>query len=161
MTKREHPEAAVTGLDADEDVLTIAREKAEAAGLQIAWQRSLVGDARFEPASFDRAISSLFFHHLSTDQKRDTFARILGWLRPGGELHVADWGRAHGPLMRLAYLGIQLLDGFETTTDNVQGRLPELMQEVGFVDVVETDRMATVFGTLSLYTARKPLWAMG
>ena len=55
--------------------------------------------------------------------------------------------------MRLAFLGVQLLDGFETTSDNVQGRLVPLMEQAGFRSVSETHREMTVFGTLSLYQA--------
>ena len=45
-------------------------------------------------------------------------------LHPAGELHVADWGRAGGLVSRAAFLAVQLLDGFDTTSDNVAGMLP-------------------------------------
>jgi ubiquinone/menaquinone biosynthesis C-methylase UbiE len=77
-------------------------------------------------------------------------------LKPGGELHVADWGKARDPLMRTAFLGIQLLDGFTTTADNVHDRLPKFMREAGFAEVEETQRYATMLGTISLYRASKP-----
>jgi hypothetical protein len=98
-------------------------------------------------------VSSLVFHHLTTENKRRTLRKIRAWLRRGGELHVADWGRAQDLLMRLAFLPIQLLDGFETTSDNVRGRLLPLMREAGFEEVAETHRERTIFGTLSLYRA--------
>ena len=60
----------------------------------------------------------------------------------------------HG-LMRLAFYGIQLLDGFETTRPNVQGRLPELMREAGFSEVRIIRNMATLFGTMTIYAACK------
>jgi hypothetical protein len=55
--------------------------------------------------------------------------------------------------MRVLFLGIQLLDGFRTTADNVAGLLPEFMLRSGFCEVVETQRFATMFGTLALYRA--------
>lgn len=58
--------------------------------------------------------------------------------------------------MRVAFLAIQLLDGFGTTADNVRGLLPTLMEEAGLRDVEETHREMTVFGTLSLYKAAAP-----
>ena len=57
--------------------------------------------------------------------------------------------------MRLAFLPVQVLDGFETTTDNVKGRLPELCRRAGFQDVQQKSCVRTLFGTLSFYQATK------
>jgi hypothetical protein len=51
--------------------------------------------------------------------------------------------------MRVAFLPVQLLDGFETTADNVAGRLPALVSEAGFEQVEETHRQRTALGALS------------
>jgi hypothetical protein len=77
-------------------------------------------------------------------------------IKAGGELHVADWGRPQGPLMRGLFLGIQLLDGFDNTRDNVAGRLVPLFEQAGFVEVTATQAFNTMFGTLALYRATKP-----
>ena len=69
------------------------------------------------------------------------------------QLHIADWGKAQNLLMRLAFLSIQFLDGFATTTDNVNGLLPQLIDSAGFIKVSETFSYMTVYGTLSLYQA--------
>jgi hypothetical protein len=58
--------------------------------------------------------------------------------------------------MRVAFLAIQLLDGFATTADNVRGLRPTYMTEAGFRSVEETHREMTVFGTLSLYRGVAP-----
>lgn len=153
LLKKAAPQATVVGLDGDPEVLALAREKAAREGVEIEFQEALAWDAPFESASFDRVVSSLVFHHLTNENKRRTLRRIREWLRPGGELHVADWGRAQDLLMRLVFLPVQILDGFETTSDSVRGLLPILMRETGFEDVDETHRERTVFGTLSLYRA--------
>ena len=75
-------------------------------------------------------------------------------LRSNGELHIADWGRPHDALMRAAFLPVQLLDGFETTSDNVRDALPALMAAAGFDRVQETRRRRPVFGTLAFLRAR-------
>ena len=85
-----------------------------------------------------------------------TFSSLRELLKPGGELHIADWGKAQNRLMRLAFLGVQLLDGFDSTADNVRGRLVPLLEEAGFSAVEETHHEMTVFGTLSLYRAINP-----
>lgn len=57
--------------------------------------------------------------------------------------------------MRLAFFGVQLLDGFATTTDNVKGLLPDLLGLAGFEKVETTHSYSTLLGTISLYRARK------
>ena len=59
-------------------------------------------------------------------------------------------------MMRFLFYGIQLLDGFETTTDNVNGRLLKAMEEAGFGGVSVAANLATMFGTLTLYGGTKP-----
>jgi hypothetical protein len=70
-------------------------------------------------------------------------------------LHIADFGKPQNALMALASLPWQIFDG-KTTTDNVKGLMPGLMRNAGFVEVEESCRYMTVFGTLSLYAGRKP-----
>jgi ubiquinone/menaquinone biosynthesis C-methylase UbiE len=153
MLARRYPEAQVEGLDGDPQILAIARRKMAAAGVDVTLHHALSWEADVPPGAFDRVVSSLFFHHLTTDDKRRTLDKVRTLLRPGGQLHVADWGRPQTPLMRLAFFGVQLLDGFETTRDSVRGRLPDLMREAGFGEVEETRREMTIFGTLSFFRA--------
>ncbi|MEA2625099.1 MAG: hypothetical protein QOD06_1144 [Candidatus Binatota bacterium] len=154
--KQACPDAIVAGIDGDPDVLAIAHRKISQAHVGVELSRALADELPFPPASFDRVVTSLVFHHLPTDTKRRTLARVRECLRPGGELHVADWGEAEDRLMRFAFLGIQLLDGFATTSDNVRGRLMPLMSEAGFQSVTETHRARTPFGSFSFYRAVRP-----
>ena len=156
MLKQACPEATIVGLDADPETLEIAGGKAARAGIELELHEGTASEPPFEAKSFDRVLSSLLFHHLSTEDKRSTFATVRELLRPGGELHIADWGEAQNVAMRLAFLSVQLLDGFETTSDNVQGGLVPFMNEAGFALASETHREMTIFGTLSLYRAIKP-----
>lgn len=156
MLKQACPGATIVGLDADPQVLRIGGQKAADAGVDLELYQGLANAPPFEAASFDRVVSSLVFHHLSPADKRAAFEKSRGLLVPGGELHLADWGEAQNRVMRAAFLAIQLLDGFETTTDNVQGRLVPMMEAAGFESVEETAREMTLFGTLSLYRAVAP-----
>ncbi|KAA0686125.1 class I SAM-dependent methyltransferase [Azospirillum brasilense] len=139
------PRADVVGLDADEAVLRHAVAKAARAGVQVAWCRGMADALPFGPGTFDKAVSSLFFHHLPPPTKRAVFARIHDLLVPGG-LFLVDWGRPSGPFMRALFYTVQLLDGFESTADHARGRLPDLMREAGLVDIVETFHWETPFG---------------
>ena len=153
MLKQRCPGVRVVGLDGDPKVLAIAREKVAAAGADVELHEGMAFAPPFTPGSFDRVVSSLVFHHLTTENKRRTLAQVREMLRAGGELHVADWGKPHNALMWIASLGIRWLDGAETTADNLDGRLVRLMAEAGFSTAEETHQEMTMFGTLSLYRA--------
>jgi ubiquinone/menaquinone biosynthesis C-methylase UbiE len=155
LIKQMHPAAEVSGIDADPEILERARQKSKQTGLPITLDQGMSYQLPYPDGNFDRVLSSLLFHHLTRKRKLDTLKEIHRVLRPEGELHVADWGKASNKAMRAAFLLVQMLDGFKTTMDNVRGLLPVLMEEAGFVEVQETTRFVTVFGTLSLYRARK------
>jgi len=150
------PEADVTGLDGDSEILQTAGKKALDAGVIVSLEQGYSYALPYDDNSFDRVVSSLFFHHLTTENKRRTLVEIKRVLTPGGELHVADWGAAQNIVMRGMFFLVQFLDGFETTADNVQGRLPALIGEAGFEDVRKTTEWATPLGTIALLTAVSP-----
>jgi ubiquinone/menaquinone biosynthesis C-methylase UbiE len=152
--KRATPGASLTGVDGDAAVLRRAREKARAAGVDVDFHKGLSTQLPYPDASFDCVLSTLFFHHLSDDAKRATAVEVRRVLRPGGRLVVADWGRPQDPLMRLAFLPVRVLDGFDLTAANASGRLPGLLAEGGLHAAV-ADRMRTPLGTVELLTARR------
>src|ERR1043166_1029209 len=129
MAKQDCPQADLSGLDGDAQMLKRACRKADRAGALIRFDLGMSDRMPYADASFDKALCSLFFHHLQRDAKLATLREIRRVLKPRGELHVADWGKAANPLMRGAFFGIQLLDGFPNTADNVAGRLPVFMRD--------------------------------
>jgi ubiquinone/menaquinone biosynthesis C-methylase UbiE len=153
--KRAQPAAEVIGLDADADILERAHRKASAARLEIEFVRGLSTQLPFPDGSVNRVLATLFFHHLDAHAKRDTIEEVARVLRPGGELHVADWGAPAGALMSLLAWQIRLLDGLEPTRENLAGELPRLFESGGLRDSAETGQLATLFGTLCLYSARR------
>jgi SAM-dependent methyltransferase len=100
-------------------------------------------------------LSTLFFHHLSDESKRDSAEEVCRVLRPGGRAVVADWGRPQDPLMRAAFLPVQLLDGFSNTGGNVAGALPGILAGAGLDDVEVSDRIRTPLGTIEVLSARR------
>jgi len=156
MVKRSHRDAEVFGLDADVETLKLAQEKMARAGLEVQVDQGFASALPYATASFDRVLSSLFFHHLSDKVKDQATLEVRRVLRPGGEFHIADWGKPTSSAMRIAFFGIQMLDGFRTTRDSVTGVLPEILSLAGFETVELTRNYSTLFGTLSLYRARKP-----
>jgi SAM-dependent methyltransferase len=105
--------------------------------------------------SFDRVVSSLFFHHLTRENKLKTLREVWRVLKRGGGLHIADWGLPANFLMQIASRGIELLDGAETTSDNFKGLLPKLTAEAGFESVAEINYYNTLFGTIRLLESHK------
>lgn len=153
---RRCPESMVTGVDGDPAILRRASRKAARADARVHLDCALAGALPYTEGTFHRVVSSLFFHHLVWPDKEQAAREAFRVLAPGGELHVADWGRARGMLMRSAFLAVQLLDGVANTRDNVAGRLPSAFEQAGFRDVEETKTFATMLGTISLYRATKP-----
>ncbi len=103
---------------------------------------------------FDRIVSSLFFHHLTPENKQRTLSEILRVLKPGGILLIADWGKPANLLMKCASMPVAWLDG-ETTKDSYEGKLPRLIEDAGFIGVVETAKFNSVFGTIRMHRAEK------
>ena len=156
MVKARHPDVEMTGLDADPNILALARKKARNDGVDIAFDEGRSDDMPYATGEFEVAFSSLFFHHLQTPEKLRSMAEVLRVLRPGGVFHVCDWGRPSNSVSRVMSLCVQLLDGLEVTRDNIEGRLPSFIKGVGFEEVSQLGRVETVLGTLDFISAKKP-----
>lgn len=152
--KQQHPEAEVVGLDGDPEVLDRGRRKAAEAGVDVTLDEGLSFDLPYDDGSFDRVVSSLFFHHLKRDAKEATAREVARVLRGGGELHVADFGRPADPAMWALSRVIRYFDGVSVTEDNHAGRLPAIFSGAGLRDARERDRVRTAFGSISFYSAR-------
>ena len=153
LAKRAVPDAKVIGLDGDPQILQRARAKAQAAEVEVRFDHGYSTELPYGAGSFDRVLSTLFFHHLSTEDKRRTAGEIARVLRPGGELHVADFTRPRDPLMALAFLAVRLFDGLERTGANARGELGALFSEAGLQAVTESGWLRTAFGTLGFLRA--------
>lgn len=150
LVQQLHPQAEVVGLDPDPKALAIAKQKSEKAGIAINFVRGFADEIPYPPASFDQVLSSFMFHHLTRDEKLGTLRDVSRVLRPGGSLHLLDFGRPRSPyssiLARLLHRGQHL-------RDNIEGRIPSLMNESGFAESTEVAHRSTVFGTISCYRA--------
>ena len=154
--KQRQPAARVVGLDADPEILALARSKAAEAGVEIELVEGMSNHLPFEDGSFDKVVSTLFFHHLDGDGKRATLTEVARVLRPGGELHVGDFGPPADPLQAALFTPVRVFDGFEVTRANRRGELPDLFAQAGISDARVEDRLRTGLGTLELLSARRP-----
>jgi ubiquinone/menaquinone biosynthesis C-methylase UbiE len=150
--KRRRPDAQVIGVDGDEEILALARAKPGAAGIE--WREGLAQELPVETGSADVVTTSLVIHHLLPEDKRAALAEMKRVLRPGGRLHVADWGRPSDPLMSGLFYVVQVADGFDRTADHRAGRLPGFIEAADFDSPERYGRFRTALGVVELLTAK-------
>jgi len=148
------PAATVVAVDGDPEVLALAEAKSGAAAVE--WKRGRAGELPLAAESCDRVAMSLLLHHLDAAGKRAALAEARRVLRPGGSLHIADWGKPQDPLMRAGLFTLAIFDGFDGIRDHAAGRLPRFVEDAGFAAVRRHDRLRTAWGTLELLGAERP-----
>jgi ubiquinone/menaquinone biosynthesis C-methylase UbiE len=151
MVKQAVPTAEIAGLDADPQMLNVAKSKAARAGVPIQFDEGMTFSLPYPDASFDRVLSSLMIHHLKTPDKEKTAREIFRVLKPGGELHVIDFGKPQTLYGKL--LG-PFLHKFEEANDNIDGRLPEIFGQPG-LSMRAKGNFWTFFGDLTFLQGEK------
>jgi ubiquinone/menaquinone biosynthesis C-methylase UbiE len=149
-------DAQVVGIDGDPEILGLARGKPGAGAVD--WQEGLAQKLPLPDTSADVVTISLVLHHLLPEDKRAALVEARRILKPGGQLHVADWGRPADPLMSALFFVAQAIDGFDRTAGHRAGRLPTFIAEAGFAPVERYGSFRTAFGSIELLIAA-PDWA--
>ncbi|RKS03380.1 class I SAM-dependent methyltransferase [Flavobacterium sp. 102] len=155
ILKQRFPNCNVLGVDIDPKIKSIAEYKLNKAGIQVPLFLYDGNKLPFEDDSFDKVYSSLVFHQLDMITKLKCLLEINRILKPNGEVIIGDWGKAKTKWMRLSFYLVQLLDGFKTTTDNVNGLMTKYITDAGFKNVEEISYINTSIGTYSYYKAYK------
>ena len=128
MAKQAQPSAEVSGLDADPDMLKVARYKSTKESAAVKFDTGMTFDLPYPDASFDRVLSSIMIHHLKTPEKEKTAQEVFRVLKPGGELHIIDFGK---PTTIYGKMLGPFLHKFEEANDNIDGKLPEIFGAPG------------------------------
>jgi ubiquinone/menaquinone biosynthesis C-methylase UbiE len=152
MAKQAQPNAEVIGLDADPEMLKMAYSKKNQEKLDVKFDVGFTNDLPYPDASFDRVLSSIMIHHLKTPDKEKTAREIYRVLKPGGQLHVIDFGK---PSTFYGKLLGPFLHKFEEANDNIDGKLPIIFREAG-LNVQEKGDFWTFFGDLTFLAGYKP-----
>jgi ubiquinone/menaquinone biosynthesis C-methylase UbiE len=107
----------------------------------------------YPDASFDRVLSAFMFHHLEPDGRRRALREVRRVLRPGGALHLLDFGGRFDPsdglMARLAHRSTRLAENFGE-------RIPALMREAGLAGAAETGHRVTHIGRHTFWSASRP-----
>ncbi len=93
LAKKAESRATVEGLDPDEAALELAAGKANHQGLDVRFETGYGGSLPHAEASVDRVLSAFMLHHLSSDERDRTLGEVRRVLRPGGSVHVVDFGK--------------------------------------------------------------------
>ena len=152
MAKRAQPNAELVGLDADPEMLKMAYTKKDQENLDVKFDVGFTNDLPYPDASFDCVLSSIMIHHLKTPDKEKTAREIYRVLKPGGQLHVIDFGK---PSTFYGKLLGPFLHKFEEANDNIDGKLPIMFREAG-LNVQEKGDFWTFFGDLTFLAGYKP-----
>ena len=112
----------VCGVDAAEAMIAVANRKAgDRPGLEFA--AALAEELPYPDASFDRVLSTFFFHHLNVDLKIQSLAEIWRVLRPGGQAAILDVDMPYSLFGQIcAWSGYWLFHQAEIA-ENIRGKL--------------------------------------
>ncbi len=130
--KARYPNSDLAGIDPDEKILRLAESKLERAGLKARLVQGFAQELPFPSASFDLVISTLIFHHLSSPVKVKATREIYRVLKEKGRFLLADFGKPESTLTKLLLNTGSVFDGRANMKDNIEGKLPILLQEAGF-----------------------------
>ena len=145
-----YPAAEVIGLDPDPGALARAARKASRANVAVQLDRGFSNELPYPDAFFDRVLSSFMFHHVEPEQRPATLREVRRTLKPGGELHLMDFG---GPGAEPKGFLVRLVHSHHLLQENFGNRIPLLMAQAGLTDSHEVFHRRTFFGQIAYYRA--------
>lgn len=122
----------VCGIDIAPKMTAQAIKKSGKYKLDIEFQTASIADLPYPDAGFDVVLSSLMFHHLPVDVKKEGLREIRRVLKSEGRFFLADFCT---PSFISAPLMFLLLVWQKSTSYQLFGRLPALIRESGFGSV--------------------------
>jgi ubiquinone/menaquinone biosynthesis C-methylase UbiE len=147
----DNAQALVLGIDAASAMIAVARRKAQHIP-HIAFETALAEAIPFPDETFDRAVSSMFFHHVNFDLKQLTLREIWRNLAPNGRAVIVDIAPpTHAFGAFCAWSGYWLFSQPEIR-ENIKGQLEIAIQASPFR---QWRKVAQYAGYIGLYELTK------
>ena len=153
MAKQAQPSAELVGLDADPDMLKVAKYKSALLKAPVRFDVGFADQFPYPDETFDRVLSSIMIHHLKTPAKWQAAREVYRVLKPGGQLHIIDFGK---PVTWYGKMLGPFLHKFEEANDNIEGKLPEIFGAPGLKTEV-VGNFWTFFGDQAFLRGEKPV----
>lgn len=118
------------GLDVEPAMIQQAREHARKRHSQARFEVASIDNIPYPDESFDVAISSLVYHHLTNAQKEAGFTELNRILKPNGRLLIVDMNPNRRSIVTVLPGHNQL-----KKEDYVQTIIPQQMKMAGFANV--------------------------
>lgn len=122
----------VCGIDIAPRMIEAAKRKATKFKLEVEFKSASVTNLPYPDRSFDVAVSSLMFHHLPPNAKKEGLREISRVLKEDGRFFLSDFGTPRAVVAPLMFL---LLIWLSSTRFQLLGKLPGLIIESGFSDI--------------------------
>ncbi|MCY2927008.1 MAG: methyltransferase domain-containing protein [Planctomycetota bacterium] len=139
------------GLDASIEMIARARRKIR--GRPCRFDVAPAEGMPYRDGVFDRAVSTMFFHHLNLADKLTALREVFRVLAPGGLFVLVDVDVPTNWIGRVSARSGQWLFDQPELGENIEGKLPALFPQAGFVDI---RRRAHDLGYITTFSLRKP-----
>jgi ubiquinone/menaquinone biosynthesis C-methylase UbiE len=143
LIRKNRPDLNLAGFDIDHTIIHVARMKAEK--LNIFFAKAPIDEVPIPDRSADVVLSSLVFHHLDREMKKNALREIRRILKPGKPFLLCDFSVPTKP-----WLG-KVVASFSRSEPDIihqlDGQLFQVAQEAGAT--IET--LWTLYGCISLH----------
>ena len=142
--------AEVIGIDAAEKMIEVAERK-KGARKNLRFEAALAEELPFENESFDRMVSTFFFHHINGGLKAKVLQEMWRVMRPDGLAIIVDVDMPYNAFGKLcAWSGYRLFNQPEIL-ENIEGRLREELDSSNFDNHIDS----RYGGYISLFVLKK------
>ena len=145
----------IIGIDAARNMIKVANRNLKKSSLEetCSFMAALAEDLPFEDESFDYCFSSMFYHHLPLELKKISLKESYRILKPGGVFVVIDIDKPGNIFTKIFTLAGYVLLMQKAIKENVDGILPELIEQAGFTQLKLLKRK---WALISAYWSVKP-----